>query len=72
MKFGVLFTTASVLMSTAVASVVPPTKSQEIVVDKRTQYTIQGLVSELLTHAVFDTASLFTNVLQGGILTQTD
>ena len=37
---------------------------------KRTQYTLQGLVSELLTHAVVDTASLFGHALQGGILTQ--
>ena len=50
---------ASTLMVSAAYSAVVPTKSEEIHVDKRTQYTLQGLVSELLTHAVVDTASLF-------------
>lgn len=61
---------ASTLMVSAAYSAVVPTKSEEIHVDKRTQYTLQGLVSELLTHAVVDTASLFGHALQGGILTQ--
>ena len=60
---------ASTLMVSAAYSAVVPTKSEEIHVDKRTQYTLQGLVSELLTHAVVDTASLFGHALQGGILT---
>ncbi|KAF6070386.1 LicD family protein [Candida albicans] len=52
-------------MVSAAYSAVVPTKSEEIHVDKRTQYTLQGLVSELLTHAVVDTASLFGHALQG-------
>ncbi|RCK61001.1 hypothetical protein Cantr_08386 [Candida viswanathii] len=64
---------ASTLMaSVAYSAVVAPTKSTAIEVEKRTQYTIQGLASELITHGIFDTASLFTNILKGGILTQTD
>lgn len=61
---------ASTLMVSAAYSAVVPTKSEEIELDKRTQYTLPGLVSELLTHAVLDTASLFQHALQGGILTE--
>ncbi|KAG4405470.1 MAG: hypothetical protein M5F18_12310 [Asgard group archaeon] len=71
MRFSTVLA-STLMVSAAYSAVVTPTKSQEIQVEKRTQYTVQGLASELITHGIFDTASLFTNILKGGILTQTD
>ncbi|RCK56050.1 hypothetical protein Cantr_05266 [Candida viswanathii] len=70
MKFTVVATTVTLLLS--VASGLTPTKSTDVHVDKRVQYTVQGLASELITHGIFDTLTFFRNVAKGGILTQTD
>lgn len=70
MKFAIIATTVPLILS--IASGLTPTKTEEVQVDKRVQYTIEGLVSELIHHGIFDTLSLFTNLLGGGILTETD
>ncbi|RCK61000.1 hypothetical protein Cantr_08385 [Candida viswanathii] len=70
MKFTVVATTVTLLLS--VASGLTPTKSTDVYVDKRVEYTVQGLASELITHGIFDTLTFFRNIARGGILTQTD
>lgn len=70
MRFATIATTITLVLS--VASGLTPTKTVEVHVVKRVEYTVQGLVSELVYHGIFDTLTFFKNVANGGILTQTD
>lgn len=68
MKFSTVLA-STLMISATYSAIVTPTESQEVHVDKRVQYTIEGFAGELLSHGLFDTLSLFSNLLKGGVLT---
>ena len=50
MRFATIATTITLVLS--VASGLTPTKTVEVHVAKRVEYTVQGLVSELVYHGI--------------------